>query len=157
MVNFDTLQVNSYAQRDRFRRITQRDIDPGAVKPGKLQGFIFGTETANASVAMANADNINLSTSITQNDEYELQGNNYIALYVDSVTAANQIFPSVGDSQDITEWQITGPAYDWHDWNTSSFAKHIEYSTLNIENISAGAVTLYIRSKWRYISPREGA
>ena len=36
MNDFETIQVQSFAQRDRFKRISQRDILPSAVKVGKM-------------------------------------------------------------------------------------------------------------------------
>ena len=147
----------NFAQRDRFKRVSQKEILPTAVKSRNLASFVFGSDTASASSAMNNGDNVDIDFTLTQNNEYELLANNYIAIYVGTVSLANQIFPEEGSSQDITAWQITGPAFNWHDWDANSFPAHKEYMTMNVENVSAGSVTINVRGKWRYISPREGS
>jgi hypothetical protein len=139
-------------------RISRRDVYPSGISSRNLSNFIFGTEVGTATASsVANGSGFSVTATITQNGEYELQAHPYWAVYVGSVTGANQLFPDVGESQDITDWQITGPAFDWHDWQANSYPRHKEYSTLRIQNVSAGTVDVLIRTKWRYISPREGS
>lgn len=158
MVTFDVVQSQrstqvNYAQRDRFR--SSRDLAPGVVKSRNLQGFIFGSDNDSATTSIDNGTTLNVTFDISQNKDYEIQGINYISIFVGSMTRANQIFPYVGSSQDITQWQIFGPAYDWYSWDANNYSASKDFQTLSVHNVSAGTVDIIIMGKWRYISPHE--
>jgi len=154
---FDQIQESSPAQRDRFKRVGQREVLPTAIKARNLDSFIFRSGEASGSIALINGDSLTINYTLTQNSNFDIFGNNYVALYVGSETAANQLFPVNGASQDITDWQISGPVHSLSKWETGGFLKYADYSSINVTNVSAGSVTLLTTSRWRYISPREGS
>ena len=155
MNDFETIQVQDFAQRDRFKRISQRDVLPIAIKGRNISNVIFGSEAETASTTLGNGEQAVLITSLTQNNKYELLAIPFIASYVGTVTSANEL-PG-GASIDESQWQVIGPRYDYATWSSNNFPQHIDYATLFIRNISAGSVTVNFLIKWRYISPREGS
>ena len=155
MSNFDTLTAQSTVQRDRFKRASQRDVLPTAVKSRNLGNIVYGTDTSIASTSIGNGQEVYVTSSIAQNDEFELQGHVYLSMYVGTVAVAN-LLPG-GSAIDESQWQIIGPHYEFYKWSDSNFARHREYVTIYVRNISAGTVTLTFYFKWHYVSPREGA
>lgn len=135
-------------------RISQRDIIPGAVKGRNVSNIIYGTAEGQVQTTLGNNEQVTVNFDITQNDGFEEKGDLYVSIYVGSVAAAN-LLPG-GSGIDESQWQIIGPYFDYAEWEAESFAKHKDHVTLYIRNISAGSQTLIIKSKWKYLSPREG-
>jgi len=150
----DTIQSSVFTQRDRFKRVSQRDVLPTAIKGRNISNVIFGAESSSASTTLGNGEQAVLSTSLSQNDKYELIGIPYIAIYIGTVTDNNEL-PG-GSAVDESQWQMIGPKYDYDAWSDNLFPRHIEYAHLYIRNISAGNVTVNFLIKWRYLSPQEG-
>ena len=136
-------------------RMSKRVPLPASVKARNMAGFIFGTVGSDASTSMGNGGEVYVTFSISQNQEFEILGHPYISIYVGDVDVDN-LLPG-GSSIDESQWQIIGPHYEFYKWSDSGFARHQEYVTIYVRNISAGTVTVTFRSKWRYASPREGA
>ncbi|KKL51759.1 hypothetical protein LCGC14_2292250, partial [marine sediment metagenome] len=142
-------QTQNFTRRDRFKRVGQREVLPVAIKSRNLASFIFRSGEASGSISLINGDSLTINYTLTQNSEFDIFGSNYIALYVGSETTANQLFPVNGVSQDITDWQISGPAHSLSKWETGGFLKYADYSSINVVNVSAGSVTLITTSRWR--------
>lgn len=136
-------------------RLKSRELYPTAVKSRNLGNIIYGSDVGSAQTTLGNGEQAFIQFTLTQNSEYELSANNYLAIYIGSVATAN-LLPG-GAGIDETQWQVIGPFYDYDEWTDQSYAKHIEIVSLYVLNISAGAQTVLIRNKWRYISPQESA
>jgi len=138
-----------------MRRISQRDLLPIAVKSRNLANFNFGSEEGSAQVTLANTEQVIITSSISQDQKYEIFGNNYIAVYIGSIAPENEL-PG-GSAVDESQWQVIGPFFSHSSWNSSGFARYLEYSKLYIRNISAGSQLVIFKNKWRYLSPRESS
>ena len=122
-------------------RLKNRDILPAAIGSRYLSNFIFGSAEAQASTATSNGTQSTLTLNLNQPDGYELLGIVYTAIYVGSVSDANQL-PS-GSNIDETQWTVIGPFYDFDNWEDDpnfngqfAFARQREYAKqLNLESI----------------------
>ena len=152
MADFSNLEPiwSNYQQSSLRGRIGQRDILPRSVRARNLGVFIFGAESEEASTTMENGQQVFVTATITQNDEYEIFGHPYLSMYVGNIAVAN-LLPG-GSSIDESQWDIIGPHFEFYKWSDTGFAKHKEITTIYVRNISAGSVTLTFRFKWRYIS-----
>lgn len=153
MPSFDNLNTKRIELASS--KITQRNIRPAAVKSRNLADFVFRSGEASASTTLGNNDQAVVTFTADQNDSYPILGFPYIAIYVGSVAAANQL-PG-GSNIDESQWQVIGPFKDFESWDNNLYILDKEYAKLYIRNVSAGSSTVYVFARWKYLSPREGA
>ena len=134
------------------RRISQRDIQPVSVKTRILGSDIITTKpndllgsTTSTSFTFANGEQAVITFTISTTDGSKLLANLDVTFYVGTVTAANAL-PG-GSGIDETQFQMIGP---WTDW-ASTDNKNVK-TKVYILNISAGSVTVNVRSLYRYIA-----
>jgi|SRR3989344_886868 len=146
--------VGRTRNRDSGGRLSQRRVLPSGIKSRNVSTFIYGTEGVSAETTLGNSQQAFITFSITQNNEYEIKGDVYVALYVDSIDEDN-LLPG-GSNVDETDWKVVGPYFDYRAWENAGFPVFEDYVSLYVLNISAGTKDVLIYYKWKYVSPREG-
>lgn len=133
----------------RLQRYGQRNIFPQSVSVRAFNDVIKLSETGSASTSLGNGDQVVITNTLSQKYGARLLSFVDISVYVDSVATTSQL-PG-GTSIDESNWQVIGPWYDW----AATDGQNVKI-LLYIRNISAGSVTLYIRTQHRYIVDIEG-
>lgn len=135
----------------RSERIGQRQILPTAVKSKSFGNIITskpGDKVGNAdglSFTFGNGDQALVTFTLETENNTKLFATLDVSVYVGSQATANQL-PG-GSAVNETNFQFIGPFYDWHTTDN----KNVKVK-LYILNISAGSVTIVVRSVWRYIA-----
>lgn len=147
MTQQETIQPQSFAQRDRFKRVSQRDILPQAVKTRSLGDVIRRTAQAQGSQELDNGEQVVFEVETVSKAGVRVLAIPDISVYVGSATSANQL-PG-GSSIDESDWQFIGP---WQDLAAT------DGNTVNtivyVRNISAGTSTVILQVKSRLITNR---
>lgn len=152
--NFHNIAPSGLSATQIKERAGKRDILPTSVKGRFISNVVFGSESGSAQTTRGNGEQAVITSTLTQNNKFEILGVHYIEIYIGSVATANQL-PG-GSSIDESQWQVIGPFYAKRNWDNAVNPKHEEISVTYIRNISAGNQTVIFRNKWRYFSPREG-
>lgn len=136
-------------------RLKSRQLLPTAVKSRNLSDIIFRGAAGTGSTTLNNGEDIVFTSTLSQNDEYQIIALPYISLYVGSIASAN-LLPG-GSGVDESQWQVIPTLYNWDSWDLNEYPLDKEYSSIYVRNISAGTQTVYIAVRHKYISPRESA
>src|SRR3990167_8787079 len=123
------------------RRLSQKEIQPTAVKPRQLGALTFLTALATTSFSFGNGEQqvITVTVSSTKGDDIA-SPEMYISVYQGAVTAANEILGG-GASVDPSQYQVIGPHYTYVGWDKVTSQSKLR---LYILNISAGSVTINV-------------
>ena len=140
----------NFAQRDRFKRISQRDIIPGGIKNPALGEVILEEVTEIASATIGNNVQILLTHTLSQKNNAKMLNVPDISIYLTSVATNNQL-PG-GSAVDESQWQVIGP---WNDWGTTDNKN--SKTKLYVRNVSAGSTLVLFRVKSRYLTNRRDA
>ena len=150
MNTFETIQPQNFSQRDRFKRIGQREMSPAGVKSLKLGEIILERDTESASATIGNNVQVLLTHTISQQNNAKIFAVPDISIYLGSVVAANQL-PG-GSGVDESLWQVIGP---WNDWGSTD--NRNSKTKLYVRNISAGSTLVIFEVKARYITNYQDA
>lgn len=134
-VDFDT----SYEIQARKMRVSQTYIN----------NFIQNSGTATASGSFGNGQALNINTGLTPNVPFQNFPNfadPYIALYQGtSAVGSMQIYPFMGSGVVTSNYKV------WSGFNYTSFDGVGSFYTVHVENVAAGAVSIFFISQWKYI------
>lgn len=76
----------------------------------------------------------------------------YVDVYEGTAAVGSmQIYPSMGAGIANGDYEVMS-GYDLAD-----FDEYIENFKITVENVAAGAVSIYFRTRWRYVSERSGS
>ena len=130
----------NYDIQTRKLRISQTNIND----------FITNSDVSTASGTFGTGQALFVSTSLTPNIPYQMFPNfavPYVAIYQGTAaSAAFQIYPTSGGSITPSQYSITG-SFDWHDYQGDVGS----YWSGQIQNVSAGAQSVYFVTQWKYI------
>ena len=143
MTDFDTIQPQNFASRDKFKRIGQREILPYTVKRGHLGDIFLLTNVATISATLSNGDAVTITNTVLSSVGAKLMTVFETSIYVNSVVTANKL-PG-GSNITHSQWQVIFPLTDY----ASSDGKNIK-TLVYVRNISAGAsvpIIFYTRSR----------
>jgi len=137
-------------------RSSQRDILPTAIKNRGLGHVVNVTDNAEASTSLANGEDALVSLILNNNKDADIIGEPEFSLWQDSISAANLL--PIGSGIVASEYQIIGP---WNEWTEVlllggeidlAIPTLAMVSRLYVRNISAGAITLIVRARMRFIT-----
>lgn len=139
------------------KRVSQRDIEPLAVKSRALSDIAAFTNTSSVQTTLNNGEQTFISITVASSTKQDIIGAEcYVVLYVDSLAGSTQL-PG-GSSIDESQWQVIGPFYDWNRLQFNDSDRYSMRVSLYVRNISAGAgKILYVRSKTKYLAPDPNA
>jgi hypothetical protein len=145
----DTRDIKLYGVAGK--RIRQADITPTALKKQLLGQLASFTNTATGTVVMGNGDEVAFEVTVTNDLGFDMLAvEPYVALYIGTVSAANQL-PN-GSGIDESQWQVVGPFFDFQrvvqDHAQSAF-------NVYVRNISAGSVTVIFKTATKFLSRTE--
>jgi len=143
MSDFDTLQAENFSQRDRFKRVSQREILPQAIKTRNLGEVILMTDVGTITAVVSTGQQVVLTNTIISTVGARLLSMFEVSIYIGSVASTN-LLPG-GSAIDHDDWQVILPAIDYASSDGLN-VKNIVY----VRNIAAGAnqnVIFYTRSR----------
>lgn len=136
-VKFPTIPRVDYVQRQMVRA-TQRDILPAVIKNRNLNQnmIVSNPQTSFASSTFTSGQTLRLTSTSTQVKSQPMVMEKYWSAYIGSVTQANNIFNGTASTAGLL---IRGPVFDENRWDGN---KYVSTSTLIIENVSYGSITI---------------
>jgi hypothetical protein len=150
MTDFETILPVPIRQ-DNPRRISQREIQPSAVKERSL-GEIFsitGTTSFSSIITLGNGEEVNIDFTFTHEKKYDLLiVEPYISIYIGTIASANRL----PDGSAVTEsqWIFNSPTFNYDQWDGHRYSSVI---SIYIRNVSAGAgQVIAARVKSKFIS-----
>ena len=145
-MDLETIQSN-FEQRDKFKRVSQREILPQVVRTHSLGDVIRRTAQASASSSINDGEQVVFTIQTLSKAGVRLLTIPDISVYIGSAVGANQL-PG-GSSIDESQWQVIGP---WQDLAASDGFDVI--TRVYVRNISAGTSTVILQVKSRLITNR---
>jgi len=134
------------------KRVAQQDILPRSIKGRNISNTAIAVSETTSFVptAFGNGQTLRLTSTRTQLDEQPILVEKYWSAYIGTVIEANNIF---GNSISTTGLNIRGPVEDQSRWDGT---KYTAVSTLIIQNVSAGSITVtaFVREKIFVLAPK---
>lgn len=157
MVNLDIIQTQNFAQRDRFKRISQRELIPTAIKErhlltGKI--FLFGPISTFASVlTLSNGEDNQITITVSHNEKFDLYVPEiYTSIYVNSSIEDTNFELPGGSSITESQWIWTPFSWNYDQYKNAQFKGRFRSTgKIYIRNVSAGAsqnITLVLQTKY---------
>ena len=154
MSDFETIQARNFASRDRFKRVSQRDILPTAIKTPALAVDIIKNTTATQedAVALSDTAQLTLTSTIasTVNAGIRIGTLPYmVAMFQDSLSAANHI--PYGANVDLDSFDFIAPTAVPQITSIGTDGNNVVYKT-SLYNTSGSQQSIIIVTQARIIT-----